>query len=199
MLDDALLRNPNRGLTHFKDTMRPYFVKGVNHVFLLRFLQLFRTYRGQNGFVHWIGRFEIAQKRHLAPWADLIDWTDLPDVGTADLLAALTDEQGQHYNQPPIDEDKRAYPATLREQTITNRRAQHQNAFPLSSNLMSLIFLVQADLIEQQCERFVSSMNIRQIAMRQRTYLQVKQLFLQLFCVSRSGVADPKPAFLFHS
>ena len=56
---------------------------------------------------------------------------------------------------------------------------------------MSLIFLVQADLNEQQRERFVSSMNIRQIAMPQYTYLQVKQLFLELFAVSRTGVADP--------
>ena len=56
---------------------------------------------------------------------------------------------------------------------------------------MSLIFLVQADLNEQQRERFVSSMNIRQIAMPQYTYLQVKQLFLELFAVSRTGFADP--------
>jgi hypothetical protein len=47
-------------------------------------------------------------------------------------------------------------------------------------NLMLLIFLVQSDLNEQQRERFVSSMNIRQIAMPQYTYLQVNQLFLEL-------------------
>jgi hypothetical protein len=50
---------------------------------------------------------------------------------------------------------------------------------------MSLIFLVQSDLNEQQRERFVSSMNIRQIAMPQYTYLQVNQLFLELL---RRGV-----------
>jgi hypothetical protein len=43
MLDNALLRDPDRGLAHFKDTLRPYFVKGVNHVFLWRFLQMFST------------------------------------------------------------------------------------------------------------------------------------------------------------
>ena len=88
-----------RGLSHLKDTLQPYFVKGVNHVLLWRFLQLFRTYRGQNKFVHWIGRFEIAQKRLLASWADLIDMTDLPDVGTAEFFAALTHEQRQQYSQ----------------------------------------------------------------------------------------------------
>ena len=74
---------------------------------------------------------------------------------------------------------------------ITNRRTRHAGQFPLSDNLMSLVFLVQADLNEQQRERFVSSMNIRQIAMPQYTYLRVKQLFLELFAVSRTGVADP--------
>ena len=34
MLDNTLLRDADRGLSHFKDTLRPYFVKGVNHVFL---------------------------------------------------------------------------------------------------------------------------------------------------------------------
>ena len=74
MLDNAL--------SHFKDTLRPYFVKGVNHVLLWRFLQMIRTYRGQSEFVHWIGRFEIAQKRLLASWSDLLDLSDLPEVGT---------------------------------------------------------------------------------------------------------------------
>ena len=158
-------------------------------MFLWRFLQLFRTYRGQNEFVHWIGRFEIAQKRLLGIDRDAL--IDLPQVGTAEFLAALTDEQRQHYQQLPNDEERMTYQATLREQTISNQRAQHQNTFPLSDNLMSLIFRFQADLNEQHRERFVPSMNIRQIAMPQYTYLQVKQLFLELFCVSRSGVDDP--------
>jgi len=190
MLDNALLRDPDRGLAHFKDTLRPYFVKGVN-LFLWRFLQMFRTYRGQSEFVHWIGRFKIAQKRLLASWSDLLDLSDLPEAGTQAFTAALTDEQRLHYNGIVTDEDKIAYQQEFREQTITNRRTRHAGQFPLSDNLMSLIFLVQADLNEQQRGRFVSSMNIRQIAMPQYTYLQVKQLFLEFFAVSRTGVADP--------
>lgn len=61
MLDNALLRRPDRGPAHFKDALRPYLVKGVNHVFLSRFLRMFRTYRGQSEFVHRIARFETAQ------------------------------------------------------------------------------------------------------------------------------------------
>ena len=156
---------------------------------------MLRTYRGQNEFVHWIGRFVIAQKRRLASWLDLLDLSDLPEAGSAEFfLAALTDEQRLQYNQLQTDEERSTYQTTLREHTVTNRRNQHQQNFPLSDNLLSMIFLVQADLNEQQRERFVSSMNIRQIAMPQYTYLQVKQLFLELFCVSRTGVADPNIA-----
>ena len=117
-------------------------------------------------------------------WADLINLTDLPEVGTPEVMAARTEEQRQQFNVLQTDEERATYQVTLREQTIVNRRNPHQNKFPLSDNLMSLIFLVQADLNEQQRERFVSSMNIRQNPMPQYTYLQVKQLFLELFCVS---------------
>jgi len=67
-----------------------------------------------------------------------MDLTDLPDVGTAEFLAAFTDAQREHYQQVANDEERMNYQVTLREQTITNRRAQHQNAFPPSDNLMSL-------------------------------------------------------------
>ena len=74
MLDNTLLRDADRGLSHFKDTLRPYFVKKVNHVSLWRFFQLFRTYRGQNEFVHWIGRFKIAQKDSWRPGRTWKTW-----------------------------------------------------------------------------------------------------------------------------
>ena len=97
---------------------------------------MFRTYRGQSEFVHWIGRFEIAQKRLLASWSDLLDISDLPETGTPAFTAALTDEQRLHYNGIVSDEDKLAYQQTLREQTITNRRTRHAQQFPLSDNLI---------------------------------------------------------------
>ena len=33
MLNNTDLRNPENGVRHFKETLRPYFVNGVNHVF----------------------------------------------------------------------------------------------------------------------------------------------------------------------
>eukprot|EP00435_Cladocopium_sp_Y103_P008892 s3256_g2.t1 len=120
MLDNALLRDPDRGLAHFKDTLRPYFVKGVNHVFLWRFLQLFRTYCGQNEIVHWKGRFKIAQKRLLASWSDLLDLSDFPEVGTEEFIAALTAPQQLEMNNLPNDEARQKARAMLHG-TMTNK------------------------------------------------------------------------------
>ena len=73
----------------------------------------------------------------------------------------------------------------IREQMLDKAKTQHRNAFPLNDNLLSLIFLVQADLNEQQRERFVSSMSLRQVNMTQFTYQGVRELFTELFCIVR--------------
>eukprot|EP00434_Breviolum_minutum_P044963 symbB.v1.2.040218.t1/scaffold7081.1/size14668/1 len=88
-------------------------------------------------------------------------------------------------------DDQRQRMTELRDEQINVLRNAHRQQFPLTDNLMSLVFLVQADLNENQRERFVTSMSLRQIDMAQYTYLQVKQLFMELFCTTRTGIADP--------
>ena len=190
MLNNADLRHPENGVRHFKDTLRPYFVKGVNHVFLWRFLQLFRCYRGNQEFVRWIGRFEVTSRRVLTAWMDLFHH-DIPEVTTIEFFNLLTPALRQEVNDLQDPEDQRQRLTELREAQINNLRNGHRGQFPLTDNLMSLVFLVQADLNENQRERFVTSMSLRQIDMAQYTYLQVKQLFMELFCTTRTGIADP--------
>ena len=63
---------------------------------------------------------------------------------------------------------------------------------PLSDNLMSLIFLVQSDLNEQQRE--VCSQHVFAPIEHEQlhyTYLGVKSLVLDLFCGTATGTADP--------
>ena len=48
LLDRDRLRDPANGLRYFKDTLRPHFVKGNQSVFLWRFFQFLRCYRGQS-------------------------------------------------------------------------------------------------------------------------------------------------------
>ena len=177
-------------MRHFKDTLRPYFVKGVNHVFLWRFLQLFRCYRGNQEFVLWIGRFEVTSRRVLTAWMDLFHH-DIPEVTTVEFFALLNAAVRQEINDLQDPDEQRQRLTEIREAQINNLRNGHRGQFPLTDNLMSLVFLVQADLNENQRERFVTSMSLRQIDMAQYTYLQVKQLFMELFCTTRTGIADP--------
>ena len=57
--------------------------------------------------------------------------------------------------------------------------------------MIALFFLTFAELNERQRKRFVSSMSLRQVNMQAYTYLGVKQLFMELFASTRTGVADP--------
>ena len=185
MLDNTLLKDPDNGIAHFKEILRPYFVKGVNHVFLWRFMQLFRTWRGHSGeFVQWIARFEVA-------WMDLFDPSNVPDVNVQEFLDFLTAEEQTELRNIQNQDARRDRARELRETAIVREKSRHKDSFPISDNLMSLIFLVQADLGEQQRERFVASMSLRQVDMQAYTYLRVKQLFLDLFCSIATSTADP--------
>ena len=164
MLNNADLRHPENGVRHFKDTLRPYFVKGVNHVFLWRFLQLFRCYRGNQEFVLWIGRFEVTSRRVLTAWMDLFHH-EIPEVTTIEFFNLLTPAARQQINDMQDPEDQRQRLTELRDEQINILRNAHRQQFPLTDNLMSLVFLVQADLNENQGERFVTSMSLRQIDM----------------------------------
>ena len=124
LLDTALLGDTDGGLAHVKDAWKPFFVKGVDHVFLWRFLELFRAYKRPARVCTWIGRFEIAQGRLLAPWADLIG-AQLHHHGTltndGDRGAAV--EQLHHHGTLTNDGNRGAYQTLLREQSI------HQHGF----------------------------------------------------------------------
>lgn len=75
MLDNAELKKPDSGVDYFKSTLRQYFIKDNQHVFLSRFLHLFRCWRGSREMIQWIGVFEISLKRTINSWMDLMSVT----------------------------------------------------------------------------------------------------------------------------
>ena len=163
-------------------------MKGVNHVFLWRFLQLFRCYRGNQEFVLWRRKFEVPSRRVLTAWMDLFHH-DTPGAETPQFVALLP--QAEVLQNIEDAEELRVRLQEAHDEFVNVLRTAHRAQFPLTDNLMSLVFLVQADLNEIQRERFVTSMSLRQIEMNQYMYLQVKQLFIELFCTTRTGIADP--------
>ena len=53
-----------------KNELRPHFVKGVEAVFIFRFYQLQRFYRGSQYLQKWIGRLQVLRKRIIDAWMD---------------------------------------------------------------------------------------------------------------------------------
>eukprot|EP00439_Symbiodinium_sp_Y106_P066001 s314_g10.t1 len=191
MLDNEQLRHERNGITYFKETLRPYFVKGANHVFLWRFMQLFRTWRGNGEFVSWIARFEVASKKVMEAFMGLLDLSTVPQPDDFNFTDILSQQQYMLLQGLQDPAERREAAERIRSEHIDALKQAHRDTFPLSDNLMSLIFLVQSDLNEQQRERFVASMALRQINMSNYTYLGVKGLFLDLFCGTATGTADP--------
>ena len=135
---------------------------------------MFRCYRGNQEFVLWIGRFEVTSRRVLTAWMDLFHH-DIPEVTTVEFLALLNPAVRQQINDLQDPDEQRQRLTEIREEQINVLRNAHRQQFPLTDNLMSLVFLVQADLNENQRERFVTSMSLRQIDMAQYPIDQVRQ------------------------
>ena len=114
-----------------------------------------------------------------------ICWTysDLPEAGTQAFTAALTDEQRLHYNGIVTDEDKLAYQQELREQTINQQKDQTCTAVSIVRQFDVTDFSSASRPQRATAKSALfSSMNIRQIAMPQYTYLQVKTAVPGTFC-----------------
>ena len=73
-----------------------------------------------------------------------------------------------------------------------SRNREHMRLFPIGDNLLAQLFLVQADLSENQRERLISSMTLT--GTRIDTYQDeaVKAQVFELFCATRTGLADPR-------
>ena len=66
-LDNAKLKDPDTGVEYFKKTLRKWYIKGNEYVYLWRFMNFQRTHRMREELINWIARFEISLKRVKAP------------------------------------------------------------------------------------------------------------------------------------
>ena len=121
----------------------------------------------------------------------LLDLSTVPQPDDFNFTDILSQQQYMLLQQIQDPTERRENAERIRSEHIDALKQAHRDTFPLSDNLMSLIFLVQSDLNEQQRERFVASMALRQINMNNYTYLGIKGLFLDLFCGTATGTADP--------
>ena len=72
ILDRDALKSKEEGVTYFKRTLRPFFVKGSVNVFLYRFQQFMNLRRGSSDLMKWMSRFQIQLKRLEEAWGDTL-------------------------------------------------------------------------------------------------------------------------------
>ena len=126
----------------------------------------------------------------------LLDLSTVPQADDFNFVDILSQQQYLLLQGLQDPTERREAAERIRAEHIYTMKQAHRDTCPLSDNLMSLIFLVQSDLNEQQRERFVATMTmaLRQINTNNYTYVGVKGLFLDLFCGTAAGTADLRSA-----
>ena len=140
MLGNEQLRNERNGITYFKETLRPYLSKEQT----MSFSGVSCNSLGPGVETEFVGLLDLSA----VPQPD--DFNFILSQQQYLLLQGLTDPNERRENADRI-----------RSEHIDAMKQAHRETFPLSDNLMSLIFLVQSDLNEQQRERFVASVSLR--------------------------------------
>jgi hypothetical protein len=184
LLDRDRLKDAENGVEYFKRILRPYFVKGAHSVYLWRFFQLHRLHRGNQEMVQWIGRFSVSRKRLSEAWMDLFEPVDAENGEFRETLAERNRELRRN-GQPAIALDDGLAFWNMR------MKEQHQERFPISDNFTAQLFIVLADLNEQQRERLTSTLALRNLKLQNYTWLEVRNSFMELFCAPRSSLENP--------
>ena len=149
-------------------------------------------------------RFQLTGNRLIESWMDLLP--DLLTTSTEAILfvarrrqehedhqaelagpAAATPGQEPHVNVPWTDEHALMAFRQLNE----NRRQQQRMAFPLGDNLLALICVSLADLTPDQRNTLTSIMTHRGRTLDQYNVQELRDLFLEMFCTTKTAVDNP--------
>ena len=152
----------------------------------------------------WMTRFQLTANRLIESWMDLIPDLDIqsPEVIGAIMqrrtaheeqqqnlvgIAAATPGAQPHVVVPWTDDMSRQ----ILVQTNNARRQQQRTWFPLSENLSALIFVSLADLTQDQRNTLTSIMTHRGRTLAEYTVQELRDLFLEMFCTTRTAVDNP--------
>ena len=199
LLDREQLREPNgRGVEYFKRTLRPHFAKGAQTVFLYRFMRFMKNNRGNAELMKWMTRFQIDGRRLEESWMDLCPELDLTSPA---IVAEVTARRNAHNNAQAAlhaaDNNHVVIPWTddmiqaVHNEAIGLHRQQHRDLFPLSPNLIALIFISTADLSQDQRQSLTSIMTHRNRTMDQYRVGELRETFIEMFCTVKTAVDNP--------
>ena len=154
-------------------------MKGAQTAFLCRFMKFTKNNRGNGDLMKWMTRFQIDGRR----LAEVARQRTAHNNAQAAMLAA----DDQHMVEPWTDEMERA---TYDEAMRLHKQA-HRDLFPLSQNLIALIFISTADLAQDQRQSVTSIMTHRNRTMDQYRVMELREVFIELFCTVKTALDNP--------
>ena len=185
MLDRELLKDKTNGVEYFLKTIRPNFVKGVQHVFLYRLMQFLCQRRQKLDIHRWIAKFELQKKRLFDSWMDLIVPLKDGSPKYAAFLAMVDDYCAEKSIARPTQ-------ATMLLQLVNEiQTVRHKQAFPFSDNLLTLIFIIFSQLQDQQRLLLTQHMTMKQIVLEEYDFSSIRSWFIEILCNARSSIEDP--------
>ena len=143
----------------------------------------------------WMTRFQLTGTRLIESWMDLLP--DLLIISPEAILFVQQQEQVQVAAATPGAEPHVVVPWTDEmalaafRQCNENRRQQQRLAFPLGENLLALIFVSLADLTQDQRNTLTSIMTHRGRTLDQYNVQELRDLFLDFFCTTKTAVDNP--------
>ena len=210
-LDRDRLKDPETGVDYLLATLRPYFVKDLQSVFLYRFFQLLRCNRGQTDHQRWMIKYEIARQKAVDAWLEAT--TPRPAVDHADVAAqierlrtaardrARLEVRREWVGAPDglqaavdavaLPEATEAMRQSAIESVWRTQRRGRVNLFPISDNLSALMALVMADLSESQRETLMNLIFQRNIELTALTLQQLREFLITLFHAPKSSLENP--------
>ena len=154
--------------------------------------------RGNGDLMKWMTRFQIDGRRLEESWMDICPELDLNSplvqnevaarrVAHNNAHAALVAADDTHVVQPWTDELQQA----VYDQAIRSHRQAHRDLFPLTQNLIALIFISTADLSQDQRQSLTSIMTHRNRTMDQYRVGELRETFIEMFCTVKTAVENP--------
>ena len=181
LLDREKLKNKVNGVQYFKSYLRPLFVKGASNVFLYRFQQFMTLHRGSGDMLRWITRFQLSRARTQEAWDDThVPITDVNNPAVRAYVLTLTQEQ-----QDTITREEALAAANAR------MKRQHALTIAITENLVALMFVSLADLTQDQRQVLTSLMAHRNRPLAEYGIQELREVYLEVFCTTRTSVENP--------
>ena len=181
LLDREKLKDKVNGVQYFKSYLRPLFVKGASNVFLHRFQQFMTLHRGSGDMLRWITRLQLSRARMQEAWDDT--YAPITDVNNPEVRAyvlTLTQEQ-----QNTITPEEALAAANAR------MKKQRALTIPITENLVALMFVSLADLTQDQRQVLTSLMARRNRPLAEYRIQELREVYLEVFCTTRTSVENP--------